>query len=239
MKKPETPEEQWEAVVRFARSRDPEDDDEDNAEPNGKGAKEPTTEAEVDASLRALGYDVEKVNRESEAFVEKMMATLHDEEVRHASAEGTEPPRPAPSAPTVARAVPAEAEVIRLEPREDRARGARFAMALLVAALIATLLLCGGAFVAFLEQKPAPIEPDRPTPRAPPRHESSPEEMAAKLRRDAKEACGRHDWKACTRRLDDAARMDPAGEQSEEVKALRQQLVDVPPERDKGSGSRG
>ncbi len=59
-KKPETPQEQWQALVDFGR---------------GAEAHElaEMTAAEVDAALKSYGYDLEKVDRDGEALLQKLL----------------------------------------------------------------------------------------------------------------------------------------------------------------------
>ena len=56
-----------------------------------------------------------------------------------------------------------------------------------------------------------------------------PASRAAFLRDDAKQACAARDWKACTDALDQAAALDPKGDESAEVKAMRKSAEEGKP----------
>jgi hypothetical protein len=250
-KKPETPEEQWEAVVRSAHAAGEERPAEEDADADD--AADARTDEEVDAALRAHGYDVEKIHRDGEAFVAKMMATLDAEEARVGPQEEPLQPDAEGSRLSVAKAPASSAEpaqavfadnVTPLKPRTSRARPAWVTL-LIAAALVVALAAAAAETVAILDRpKEAPIEPDRTPPlRTPAPREPTPEELVAALRRDATEACDRQDWRLCTQKLDDAARDDPAGERAPAVQALRQRVVEGLFKKEKGdlkaSGSGG
>ena len=85
--------------------------------------------------------------------------------------------------------------------------------ALAVLAVVAWWLLRGPK-----EAPEAEIRPDRPVPSvepAPP--EPTPLEQAQKLRAEALGLCEQEEWDRCVRGLDDAARLDPAGDQAPAV----------------------
>jgi DNA-directed RNA polymerase specialized sigma24 family protein len=69
------------------------------------------------------------------------------------------------------------------------------------------------------------IHPDIPfaPPLAP---QPSPEERAEQLRRDAHDACAAEKWTQCRDDLDDASRLEPAGESRPEVKEMRKAIRD-------------
>jgi hypothetical protein len=52
---------------------------------------------------------------------------------------------------------------------------------------------------------------------------------AARLRNDARDACAQGQWKKCTDELDDARKLDPAGETRPEVQELRKEIRDAQP----------
>jgi hypothetical protein len=78
-----------------------------------------------------------------------------------------------------------------------------------------------GAVVAFF--KGAPEEPS-PSPTTPPR--PTPAERAEAVRVDAERACDRGDWLSCSDRLDEAQKIDPAGESTPGVRQLRKKVLD-------------
>jgi DNA-directed RNA polymerase specialized sigma24 family protein len=58
----------------------------------------------------------------------------------------------------------------------------------------------------------------------PPPPQPSPEERAEQLRRDAHDACAEKQWKKCSDDLDDASKLEPAGESRPEVQEMRKAL---------------
>jgi DNA-directed RNA polymerase specialized sigma24 family protein len=99
------------------------------------------------------------------------------------------------------------------------------------AAAIALIVAIGVAVVFALRKPPkeeiAPLPsplvvPSAPlVPLLPPAPEATPQERAAELRRDALEKCGAGRWRDCVDGLDDAMRLDPAGDAAPEVQAQR------------------
>ncbi len=96
------------------------------------------------------------------------------------------------------------------------------------AAALALLVAIGVVIVFALRKRPreeiAPlpspvIVPSAPLP--PPLQEATPEERAVELRRDALEKCDAGRWRECIDGLDDAWRIDPAGDSSPAVQAQR------------------
>jgi RNA polymerase sigma factor (sigma-70 family) len=77
---------------------------------------------------------------------------------------------------------------------------------------------------------PENIRPDEVASTKPP--EPTPVERARALRAEAEQACQRSQWQPCLDRLDEARRLDPAGDSSPEVTGLReraqQALVPAP-----------
>jgi hypothetical protein len=84
-------------------------------------------------------------------------------------------------------------------------------------------LLNSAAIVAYL--KGEPIGPDRPW--SPPSATATPQELAAAMRADAFAACDAQKWGECTRKLDEARRIDPAGEADPRVTAARKAVTDA------------
>jgi hypothetical protein len=80
-------------------------------------------------------------------------------------------------------------------------------------ALLAAAAL-GCAYIVFLIVRPPPPV------MLPPPHLDPPERAAA-LRDDAKRDCAAHHWKDCLDELDEARALDPKGDESTEVKAMR------------------
>jgi hypothetical protein len=218
-KKPETPEEQWEAVVRFAlRKHDAEEAEQDERPHNDPERMADKTDEELNASLRAHGYDVEKIDREGDAFMEEMLGALHDEEVQRASVEGgaAEPSRPALGGTEPAHAQPAE--VISFEERAARRRIARRSTLLLAAAIAASLAVGSAITVAVV---------DRPKRHFGPDHGPSDDRQyeADGLRLAASDACEGAAWAECLAKLDEAKKLDPAGETTATVVAQRAQAA--------------
>jgi DNA-directed RNA polymerase specialized sigma24 family protein len=77
----------------------------------------------------------------------------------------------------------------------------------------------------FLRLVPAPTPAPAPTRPGP--EPSIPVALqAAKLRREAAEACGLKEWEACSDDLEAAAKLDPAGETQPQVRDLRHAVED-------------
>ena len=99
------------------------------------------------------------------------------------------------------------------------------------AATIAALVLVAVALGLALRKKPkeeiaplptplvAPSVPLLPPPAPVP--QATPEERAGELRRDAFEKCAAHLWQDCVDGLDDARRLDPAGDSAPSVQQQR------------------
>jgi DNA-directed RNA polymerase specialized sigma24 family protein len=105
------------------------------------------------------------------------------------------------------------------------------------AAALALLVAIGVVIVFALRKRPkeeiAPlpsplIVPSAPlAPLPPPLQEATPEERAADLRRDALEKCDARRWRECIDGLDDASRIDPAGDSAPAVQAQRRAAEDA------------
>jgi hypothetical protein len=126
--------------------------------------------------------------------------------------------------PAVAVAVPAHSETRTTSGFRLRA-GSRARRPTLVWLLSASLAMVGAigflerhAIVARFAPQPVPIEPlpsgeTAPTP--------SPQEAALDLRHEARTACEAMNLDLCERQLDDAKKLDPAGENYPAVRSLR------------------
>jgi hypothetical protein len=74
---------------------------------------------------------------------------------------------------------------------------------------------------------PEHAPPIETAPPAPPVSPAVP--AAAALRAEASRACNEHLWGACEQRLNDARILDPEGEDTDEVQAMRRQIVGMRP----------
>jgi hypothetical protein len=106
--------------------------------------------------------------------------------------------------------------------RARRMSPVAFAAVLVLGAGGIVALLNSAAIVAYL--KGEPIGPDRPW--SPPTARPSPQELAAAMRTEAFAACDAQKWEECTRKLDDASAIDPAGEADPRVTAARTAVTD-------------
>jgi DNA-directed RNA polymerase specialized sigma24 family protein len=96
------------------------------------------------------------------------------------------------------------------------------ALALLVAIAVVTVFALRKRPKEEIAPLPSPIVPSAPlAPLPPPLQEATPEERAAELRRNALEKCDAGRWRECIDGLDDAWRIDPAGDSSPVVQARR------------------
>jgi hypothetical protein len=111
----------------------------------------------------------------------------------------------------------ASAELARV-PRRARARWVAFSAAAALAALLVLVLWKREAIVAWLS--PAPIVPDD-APFTLPRVDR----RAAALREDALGACAAREFARCAAGLDEARRLDPAGEADPQVAAARRAIA--------------
>jgi hypothetical protein len=76
--------------------------------------------------------------------------------------------------------------------------------------------LCGGDWPTLPAPTPAPSPTHEPEP--------TPEQRAALVRVEAQKACAAGEWTACEAKLDEAAKIDPAGESSPAVQQMRESL---------------
>jgi len=113
----------------------------------------------------------------------------------------------------------------RSEPRPSRLP----IFALAVAAVVLGLLFWKRAAIVALLPPPAhePISPDREGP--PPGPSPGQLEQARFLRAQAAGSCSDQRWFDCRDELDRAARLDPPGDTTPDVQALRQEIVDSRP----------
>ncbi len=191
-KKPETPEEQWDAIVEMA---------------NGAEAREidAMSDEEVKASLRAMGLDFDRISAEgarlARAFDPVQPAT--DNPWGHASPRGfSRLPAPKPA----------------------------WAMPVLAASLF-VVVACATLYFAMRESRvPAPTRPKAPVEQPAP----SPDLVAKNRRDEARPLCETKAYTACLALLDEAKKLDPIGDDAEDVKALRAAAREamVPPEND-------
>jgi hypothetical protein len=154
---------------------------------------------ELRAELRAAGVDPARVPDGKE--LQRRLLARRKREGDGAGAQGGEP------APTPRRANPVVP--IRRWPRVAWLLAAALAVAILLA-------LSGPAVVARFhdEQGNTGEEAPRPT-----RHEA-----AENLRDEAMDRCAQAAWSTCRDKLDEAARLDPAGESEPRVKKARADL---------------
>jgi DNA-directed RNA polymerase specialized sigma24 family protein len=95
----------------------------------------------------------------------------------------------------------------------------RWLAELAAAAAVLLLSLVLWRWLTEPEIRPDDIRPDKVASSPPPM--PAPMERARALRAEASAACERGEWQPCLDRLDDAARLDPAGDSSLDVAALR------------------
>jgi DNA-binding CsgD family transcriptional regulator len=99
--------------------------------------------------------------------------------------------------------------------------------ALSLAVVVAILVWRRREEIASFFRGPTPGPAPAPTQTAPPAPEPSiPVARAAELRRQAAEACEQRDYKTCSDRLEEAAKLDPAGDKEPSVRELRHQVED-------------
>jgi hypothetical protein len=162
---------------------------------------EKLSEEELDAEMRHKGKDPARV-----PSLEQLLAKAKV----HAAKLEAERPR-------VAQAVPLEP--VRLEPATPR-RTPRLVWLLAAALALGVGLVAfaeGPAIIAYFERPQ--ITPDNERTPAP-----MPHELAEKLRNDAVGHCAVASWASCKDKLDEAARLDPAGESEPDVQQLRARI---------------
>jgi hypothetical protein len=152
------------------------------------------------AELEAAGFDLKEVHAKADALHERFVGAAAKEKAQQ---------------------IEKDARVRSLRPPRSRPRP----VVLLVAAM-AVAAVAGGVLYAVLTKPPAP-GPAPSTPpvpsSAPPQPSETPELLAATdLRRRAFDACNRNQWKECLAGLDEAKRLDPAGDSAPAVRVARQ-----------------
>ena len=173
---------------------------------------EATVDAELESALEKTpeearrelvdaGYELDKVHAEADAFFASLPA-----EARPAPAS----PPEAPTAPSAADKPPAPAPATATPPAPTAPRVWRMRVAIAVPTALA---LAAGVAVAVQLTSPPPIVR---TPRP-----ETPEEHAATLRQEAREACESRSWKTCLDKLDEARALEPGGNETPEVQSLR------------------
>jgi hypothetical protein len=165
-------------------------------------------------------------------FVEKLladeeierMANMSDEEIEREAAAEEPPLSRVPSAEELF----AKVDAARAEPRvvpsvaipEEPRRFPRvvWLCAAALAFVAAVVLVQRDAVVAlFRAPIPAPSPTHEPEP--------TPEQRAALVRVEAQKACAAGEWTACEAKLDEAAKIDPAGESSPAVQEMRKSIL--------------
>ncbi len=151
---------------------------------------------------------------------EELIAKVKARAAREANSASQSAPtngeRAAGAVAAIERVFPATAPVVRLVPKSRT----RLVVSLLAAALVV-------AIVIVAAKGPEIVAAFHPEP--------SPQEIAAQLRHDAAGLCAQGAWAACSDKLDEAGRLDPAGESDPEVQRLRTDIGRVlhPPQQPK------
>ncbi len=204
--KPETPEEQWDALERLAGSVD--DDDELVGD---------ASDDEVEAVLVAHGYDLATVRANGDALLAELANEL-DAQTGRVSGDRFVAVAQAPVAE------PRHDEGPPRAPHREHPQGFLW----LAAGVLGLVASGGGAVVAERVAVEGPL-------RLVAREEPLPIELLAAndLRRDAEEASHAALWASCLAKLDEARQLDPAGDAEPAVRALRAraltELAPVPP----------
>jgi hypothetical protein len=117
-------------------------------------------------------------------------------------------------------------KVVSLAAEREKRRRPTWVLALVAAAALFVLVGGGGAVVALRGPTPSPTTPAPPIPTAPPG--PSPEELAREQRAEANELrkvaaveCGTEKWGACYSHVEEAAQLDPQGDEARRVQRLR------------------
>jgi hypothetical protein len=127
---------------------------------------------------------------------------------------------------------PAQPAVVEAVPVDAPSGGGRFAVWLAAAAAAVTafagmgVLATGGVLAGSYAARPDAVDTHSPSPSQYANAlagTASPSSLdrARALRRDALAACDKKQWSDCTGRLDEAWRLDPAGENAPEIRAAR------------------
>jgi hypothetical protein len=197
------------------------------------------TTAQVWEQLESIADDV-KVARANEAEAARIAALDREAVDRELRAAGIDPAEAAdvgmdmlqaasPDAPVPAAATSRPRGVEPIGRREKSRGPARPPMQWvpwLAAAAIVVLVLTAFAkrqeIQAWLQPEPPRIQKE---PESPPR-QPSPEELAASLRERAYGSCGERLWARCERQLNEAQKLDPAGETDPRVQQARKAIDD-------------
>ncbi len=167
--------------------------------------------AQAERELAEAGFDVQAERARAEAFL--------------ASLEGT-----AASEPTAAQVAVQEALKESRQRVEKRAEAGRRKPRPVAVWLAAAAAVTAGAAVAYVETRPE--EGPAPSPTTPPSTASpapTPPDLVAAARdlgASRRGRCNSGRAEECLSLLDDAKKKDPAGEERDDVKALRQQAED-------------
>jgi hypothetical protein len=155
------------------------------------------SDAALDEELAAGGFDVEKERAEARAVVAELERSVVARRAKQ---------------------LEAGARVRSLRP-PSRRRPLAFWMA--AAAVAATA--AGGLVYALTHPGGAPPAPPVPTPSSAPAPEPPSQRLiaASELRTRAFAECEAQRWEECVARLDDASRLDPAGDTAPEVETAR------------------
>jgi hypothetical protein len=208
-KKPETPEEQWQALVDFGRGAE----ERDLAE---------MTDEEAKAVLEAYGYDLAKVDRDGEAFFSKLFERTAEDEAIAPPASASTPDLA--HASDVAPPSSAGAPVVSLQSRRQRFFDT-----------VPYYAAAAGVVAAILGQSvgrfgpPQLADPNHPDHMTPAPEGPTPPDLVARakaLREQAAGQCQAKQWEKCRATLDEALKLDESGELGFEVQAMRKQIND-------------
>jgi hypothetical protein len=155
------------------------------------------SDAELDHELRELGADPDAVRAEGEPWRERAIVAARQQP---------------PKAPVVPRAT------------ARRTRWAAWPAAAMLGAVVVALVAMNGAAIVARFKGTDDIRPDEGG--LAPSNEVA-RGRAQKLRDEADEACERKLWGACEARLDEANKLDPAGETQERVQRMRKMVDDA------------
>jgi hypothetical protein len=155
--------------------------------------------------LVAAGYDLDKVHADADAFFASLPGKISEATALSAPAATASPAAavaPTPPSPPA----PAAAVV----PTPPARRPWRMRPAIVVPTALA---LAAGAALTYQALSPEMVGAGRP--------EDPPAVHAAALRQEARDACQARSWKTCVDKLDEARVLDPGGDETPDVRALR------------------
>jgi hypothetical protein len=156
--------------------------------------------------------EVERIERLSDEEIDSELRAHGRDPTRLPSAEELLAKAEARAGSTTAR----NAQVVPLQARKRTPWVVWMAAAILGAAVLALVAMNRAAIVAFFQG----TDEIRPDDRGPPPREST-QRRAEKLRDDAEGACRQKLWGTCEQKLDDAMKLDPAGESESRVWNMR------------------